>query len=166
MTLPDKEALKTYIHEQQRFHDELTGSFHKIGTKIITYIGATLALLVFLYSGALDSAKPTLDRLFIPDELYGKLFYFLGLFLVLYALTRLIHGSRPGGHWTVACNSSDLTTVESMTDTEYLVKLKNDYDEARIANAKEHTKKYEALRDAFYPLLLGATIMIVLRYFQ
>lgn len=162
----DIEALKAYIKEQQRFHDELTSSFHKISTKITTYIGATLALLVFLYSRALDDTKPTLERLFIPDELYGKLFYFLGLFLVLYALMRLVHGSRPGGTWSVAYSSADLNAIETTSNEDYLVKLKNDYNDARVENLKEHTKKYEALRDAFYPLLLGATIMIVLRYFQ
>lgn len=162
----DIKTLKAYIEEQRRFHDELTRSYEMLRTKIVTQIGGTLALLAFLYAGALDTTKTTLERLFIPPELYGKIFYYLGLFFILYSLGKVIHGARPNGVWTVAYQSQDNKPVESMAHKDYLIKLKNDYDKARADNAVQYSKKYEAYKDAFYPLLAGAIIMIVLRYFQ
>lgn len=162
----DKETLRLYIHEQSRFHDELTSSSNGAKTKIATYIGTILALFAFLYAGALDPTKTVLQRLFIPDELYGKIFYAIGLFFLLFALGKLIHGARPNGFWSVGYQSSDLIDVESMSETDYLIKLKNNNDEARASNIDQYNKKFVALKDAFFPMLIGAIIMIVLRYFQ
>jgi|GEM_PF-932159 len=163
---PDKKALKLYIKEQQRYHDELTSSYGELRTKIQAYIGAILAFLAFLYAGALDAHKTTLQRLFIPDALYGKIFYFFGLFLIFYGLGKLVHGSRPKGVWTVALQSKDVKNVERMSEAEYLINLKDSYEDARRDNIRQYNTKADSFRDAFYPLLLGAIIMIVLRYFQ
>lgn len=169
MTLPvqDKEAVKLYIEEQRRYHDELTNSYLGKTRKIITYIGAIFALLAFLYAGALDPHKHTTKaKLFIPDQLYGQIFYAFGLFLLLYALGKLIHAARPAGAWTVAIQSKDVEAVESWTEEEYLVKLKNDYEDARKDNIELNDTKHDAIRESYYPMLLGAIILIVLRYFQ
>ncbi len=162
----DKEALRIYIEEQRLYHAELTSSWLGKHTRIVTYIGAILALLAFLYAGALDSSQSTKVRLFIPDEIYGQVFYAFGLFLLLYALGKLIHGARPSGAWTVAVESKDVHVVESLTEEEYLVKLKNDYEAARKDNIVLNSRKHEAIKDSYYPMLLGAIILIVLRYFQ
>lgn len=162
----DKKSLKLYIEEQRRYHDELTAANITIRNKITTYIGVILALLTFLYSGALDKTKPTLERLFIPPELYGKIFYFFGLFFVFYSISRLVHASRPNGTWSVAVDSKDTELIESIHEEEYLVKLKNDYELARSENVVQYDKRFIAFKDSFYPLLLGAIILIVLRYFQ
>jgi hypothetical protein len=162
----DKKALKLYIEEQRRYHDELTTAYTSVRTKMVTYIGAGLAFLAFLYAGALDTTKTTLERLFIPDELYGKVFYVFGLFLVLYALGKLIHGSRPNGVWTVAVDSKDVSAIENMSEEGYLIKLKNGYEDARKDNIVQYNYHHSSFKDAFHPLILGAIILIVLRYFQ
>lgn len=164
--MADTDSLKTYIAEQQRYHDELTQANRGIRTKNGTYIGATLALLAFLYSGAVDSTKSTAERLFIPNELYGQVFYFFGLVLVLFSLGKLIHGARPNGTWTVAVESKDTHLIENMSSKDYLIKLKNDYENARQLNVQQFEKNVTTFKDAFYPLLLGAIILIILRYFQ
>ncbi|HEV2402854.1 MAG TPA: hypothetical protein VGS08_01495 [Candidatus Saccharimonadales bacterium] len=162
----DIKTIKLYIEEQRRYHDELTLANITARAKIITYTGAVLALLAFLYVGALDSRKTVAQKLFIPQQLYGKLFYYFGLFAVLYALGKLIHGSRPSGIWTVAVESKDVSTVETMSEESYLIKLKNDYEVARKSNIQQYDRRQTALGDSFYPMLMGAIILIVLRYFQ
>ena len=163
----DKESIRLYIEEQRRYHDELTHSFSVQKTRIYAYIGAILAVLAFLYSGALDENKTTTrEKLFIPDELYGQVFYAFGLFLLLYALGKLVQGARPNSIWTVALQSKDYKKVESKSEGEYLVELKDYYEDARSSNIVQYSEKHEALRDSFYPMLLGAIILVVLRYFQ
>ena len=162
----DKNTLKTYIEGQQRYHDELSASNNSVKSRIATYIGLILALLAFLYVGALDESKTVLERLFIPDELYGKIFYVAGLFFLLMALGRLINGSRPSGSWSVGHQSADVAEVENMKEEDYLIKLKNDNDDSRLYNLNQYNEQFDALKKSFYPMLLGAIIMIVLRYFQ
>lgn len=162
----DKEALKLYVAGQQKFHDELTTAHIGVINRIVTYIGAVLAFLTFLYIGALDTTKSVAERLFIPDELYGKIFYVAGLFFILLALGRLIHGFRPNGTWSVGFRSSDINEIEEMDEEAYLIKLKNDNDEARKSNISQYEKAFGSLKAAFYPLLIGAIVLIVLRYFQ
>jgi len=162
----DKNTVKTYIDGQNRYHEELSASNESSKKRIATHIGLILALLAFLYAGALDASKSVQERLFIPTELYGQIFYAAGLFFILLALGRLIHGSRPNGSWSIGHESSDSQAVESMTEKDYLIKLKNDNEESRKYNVDQYNKKYFALKDSFYPMLLGAIIMIVLRYFQ
>lgn len=162
----DKKALKKYIDEQDKWHNELTTANNGAKAKIMTYIGVILGLLVFLYSSALDAKKDYLERLFIPDELYGRIFYSVGLFLLLFALGKLIHGARPNGEWHVGYKSSDSKRVEGMSEEEYLIKLKNDNDKARECNMNAYNKRWTTIKDSFYPMLIGAIIMVVLRYFQ
>lgn len=166
MAVKDTKALKIYIAEQERFHDELTAANAGLKVRLTTYIGAILALLAFLYVSALDSSKTPQARLFIPHELYGQIFYITGLFFILYALGRLIHGMRPNGFWSVGYDSTDLKKVESLSEEEYLMKLKNDNDNARRSNVDDYNRRQSSLKDAFYPMLIGAIMMIVLRYFQ
>ncbi len=162
----DKKTLRIYINEQRHFHDELTTANLSLKNKIATYIGAILAFMAFLYVGALDESKTVLERLFIPDELYGKIFYAAGLLFLLMALGKLINGSRPNGTWSVGYESSDINSIEIMKEEDYLIKLKNDNDNARKSNILQYNSKFTSLKDSFYPMLLGATIMIVIRYFQ
>lgn len=93
------EVLQATLVEQQRFHDELTHSFENIKNKIIVYIGAILTVLTFLYSGAIDTSKGVKERLFIPFELYGVVFYFFGLACILYALFVLVRAMKMDIQW-------------------------------------------------------------------
>jgi hypothetical protein len=165
---PSIEVLRTAVEEQRRFHDELTSSFRSLRTKILSFIGAILALLAFLYASAADAGKnvPTADRLFIPDELYGLIFYFVGLACLLYALARLVHGAKPDVQWNVPFEHKDYLELKESDERLYLEKLKNEYVSCGQMNITVHEKKSEAIADSFYPLLIGAILLVVLRYFQ
>lgn len=160
------EVLRIAVEEQRRFHDELTSSYRSMRLRIITFIGAILALLAFLYSGSTDRNVNTLRRLFIPDTQYGMIFYFLGLGFLLYALAKLVHGARPNGRWGVPIDLHSLESLDEKDTVKYLMKLKNEYIKVARDNMSEHAKKHEALRDSFYPLLIGAILLVVLKYFQ
>ncbi|HSW66684.1 MAG TPA: hypothetical protein VLI54_06115 [Bacillota bacterium] len=166
---PSNEVLRIAVEEQRRFHNELTSSFAATRAKILYFIGASLALLTFLYAGASnpDGHKLTVhERLFIPHDLYGLIFYFAGLTLVLYALAKLIHGAKPDSLWSVPFEQEDFITLKDTDERIYLEKLKNEYVKTTASNLAVHDRKSCALKDAFYPLLLGAIVLVVLRYFQ
>ena len=167
---PSLKVLKVAVNEQRRFHDELTGSFRGLRTKIITFIGAILALLTFLYAGATTTKVPetrsTVDRLFFPSELYGQIFYLVGLTCLIYALAKLVHGAKPDAQWSVPFEQSDFASLKDTDERVYLEKLKDEYVKATDNNLRMHAKKSEAMKDSFYPMLVGGILLVVLRYFQ
>ena len=57
--------------------------------KTVTFLGAGFALLVYLYSNTTGEKNGLLDLLFIPEEIYGKLFYFISLYLILTSMYSL-----------------------------------------------------------------------------
>ena len=128
------EILKSTLAEQQRFHDELTNSFDDTKNRIVVYIGAILAGLAFLYSGAIDTSKGVRERLFIPEELYGIIFYFFGLTCILYALFVLIRAMKMDTQWEVYTDTSDRRIIGSIDDRltkrEYLQEMVNGYEDA------------------------------------
>lgn len=77
-----------------------------------------------------------------------------------------MHGARPGAIWSVPFTQSDYANLSEKDEREYLLNLKNEYIEKTESNLIVHGKKSVALKDSFYPLLLGAIILVALRYFQ
>lgn len=162
--------LLTTLDEQRRFHDEITRSFDNIKSKIVLYIGAMLAVLTFLYSGALNDSKSMRERLFIPNELYGMLFYFFGLACIAYALFVLIRAMRTDTQWEVYTETAErrvIGGVDSKLDQrEYLQEMVDGYEQATNKNLKAHGIKAVAIKTAFSPMIGGAIILVVLRFFQ
>ena len=134
------EILKSTLAEQQRFHDELTNSFDDTKNRIVVYIGAILAILTFLYSGAIDTSKGVRERLFIPEELYGIIFYFFGLTCILYVFFVLVCAMKMDTQWEVYTDTSDRRIIGSidnrLTKREYLQEMVNGYEDAseKISN--------------------------------
>lgn len=173
LTRDDERAIKILelaLEEQRRFHDELTSAFETQKNRILYYIGAILAALTFLYSGALGSQMTMQERLFIPPELYGMLFYFFGVACLLYALFVLTRGMWPNGTWSVYTETTEKRVVGSvdpqLSEREYLQEMVNGYETYTNQNLRFHDKKSEATRNAFFPMLTGAIILVVLRFFQ
>lgn len=162
--------LSVALDEQRRFHDELTHSYDTIKSKTVLYIGAILAVLTFLYSGALNESKTMRERLFIPAELYGMLFYFFGLACIAYALFILIRSMRSVVRWEVYTDITEKRVVngidEELGQREYLQDMVDGYEGATERNLKLHAAKYDAIKNAFSPMVGGAIILIVLRFFQ
>lgn len=166
---PSSDVLEVAVTEQRRLHDELSSSFKGLRTKILTFIGAILALLTFLYAGASAAGSDEAsvrERLFIPQELYGVIFYFVGLVCLVYALAKLIHGARPGARWHAPLELQDYELLSGKDKQKFLLHLKDDYVRTTKENLRTHAEKSEAVQGSFYPLLLGAILLVVLRYFQ
>lgn len=66
----EEKILEIAIEEQRRVFDHLNAGYEQAKVKLLTFIGAGLALMTYLFSSG---------NLFVPEELYGKIFYFTGL---------------------------------------------------------------------------------------
>lgn len=155
---PDKdkiEILEITIEEMRRVHDWLDQAYVRMKSRIITYLGGGLVALTFLYSGG-DT--------FIPPQVYGKIFYFVGLGLVLGALIVLFIALLPR-HWEFSIEDTDLEELSFVTKRDYVEYVKNRYMTSYKMNLNTYESNHKLLNRGFFPLIIGAIILTVLKIF-
>ena len=156
-----KEVLLISIDEQRRVYDELNEYSNQVKVKILTLLGAGLALLTFLYANPSDKENP----LFIPPTLYGKIFYVAGIVLTLGALSILLYATKPGGEHEVPTEVAVLKDLDTREEYEFLEYVNDRYIACYKVNVSHYQSKYKLLNIAFLPLVFGAIILIVLKIF-
>ena len=147
--------LELMISEIRRADDWVNDGYKRVKTKTLTFLGGSFALLTFLYADGVT---------FIPKEVYGKIFYFAGLGLILGGMIALFVSLHPR-RWEFSLESKDLPRLIKGSKLEYLEHVKDRYLFAYKANLKTHDKNAILLNRSFYPLILGATILVVLKIF-
>jgi hypothetical protein len=151
-----KAVLRIAIDEQRLVAQKLHEDYYQMKTRILTYLGGGLAVLTFLYSRA--------DGTFIPDETYGKIFYFAGLGMMVMAISLLLYALTPA-EWEVPTENVKLELLEGDNDLEYLAYVKLRYVACYKTNIRAYTTKQKLLNTSFFPLIFGAIILVVLNIF-
>lgn len=154
--VPSVEVLRIAIDEQRRVYDEISNSKHAVAVKTITLAGAGLALLTYLYADG---------NLFIPDEQYGKIFYFVGALLTLSAISMLLFATKPLGKWMVPTENTRLKELAERDERKYLEYVSKSYTDCFDHNLKHYHHKQRLMNYAFYPLVFGAIILVVIKIF-
>lgn len=153
---PSIEVLRITIEEQRREYDLLNEAKHQVATKTLTLAGAGLALLTFLYSSG---------DLFVPNELYGKVFYIVGAFLTIGAVCVLLYATKPSGRWELPPETSRLENLDDKDERKYLEYVKDRYLTCYNLNAKHYQTKQRLMNTSFYPLVFGAIILVTIKIF-
>lgn len=153
---PSAGVLRIAIEEQRREYDLLNDAKHRVAAKTLTLAGAGLALLTFLYSSG---------KLFIPNEMYGKVFYAVGALLTLGAVSVLLYATKPAGRWELPPEVGHLENLNEKDERRYLEYVKDRYLACYQLNAKHYQTKQRLMNMSFYPLVFGAIILIVIRIF-
>jgi hypothetical protein len=153
--VPSEEVLETAITEQRRVYDWLSTGYDQAKIKVLTFFGGGLGVLTFLYSSG-DT--------FIPHELYGKVFYFIGLGLMIFGLSTLVTAVQRR-HWEFPTETRDLKALQYETKRDYLEYIRDRYVACYELNVKAYDDKHKLLDIAFYPLVFGAIILVVLKIF-
>jgi hypothetical protein len=149
----DTEVHEIALEELRIIYGRLDDSMSTIKIRILTFLGGGLALLSYLYSG---------ENLFIPEEPYGKVFYFFGLGLIVSGICLLLHALKPS-YWAVPIESKLTKLHNQKTRTEILSLLVEEYVESMVGNIARYEKKVPYLTTGFFQLLCGGTILLVIR---
>lgn len=146
-------VLELALEELRNIYNRLDGSYDLARTKILTFLGAGLALLSYLYGGG---------DLFIPDERYGKVLYFIGLGLVIASVTLLLHSVRPV-QWAVPIETEMRKMLRTKQRIDMLELLVEEYVECMESNIPKYERKMVYLNSAFTQLLCGGIILLVIK---
>lgn len=150
------EMLKVTIEELRRTNDWLSEAYDKVKVKTFTFLGGGLGLLVFLYSPDGD--------IFFPIETYGRIFYVIGFASLVSSLVMLFFSLLPR-MWIFSIDRDEIVEMNFTDDNHYLQYVKSNQLKAYEANSKTYAKNHRVLALSFYPLIIGAIILIVLKTF-
>jgi len=117
-------VLELSLEELRIIYARLDASMHTTRLRILTFLGAGLALLSYLYSGG---------DLFIPPERYGRVFYFLGLGLLTAGLCFLLQAIRPN-QWSVPLEANLIKLNRLKTKLGFLEEVVEQYVESMVMN--------------------------------
>lgn len=148
-----EETLEISLEELRIIYSRLDNSMHTTRLRSLTFLGAALALLSYLYGGA---------ELFIPQEPYGRVFYFLGLGLVIAAVSFLLHAVRPNP-WAVPIETKLTKLGRYRTKVELLEEIVEQYIESMVANIGKYEKKCQLYSSGFGLLLCGGILLLVIK---
>lgn len=151
----DDETLKLTIEELRRTNDWISNSYDKVKTKTFTFLGGGFGLLIFLYSSG---------DIFFPKEDYGRIFYVLGLALLIGSIVMLFVSLLPR-IWEFSTDCDELEELNFEDHSHYLQYVKSNYIKQYRKNKHTYEKNQRIMSLAFYPLTLGAIIMVVLKIF-
>lgn len=158
----DEDILELTIEELRGTSEWVNDAYQRIKAKTVLFLGGGLALLTFLYADG-DT--------FIPPDTAGKIFYFCGLSLLVGALVALF-ASLWHRRWEFSITGDDIEKIGKEPRETFLVSRKAYLDYVMRQHLKAYKKNlitYESnhklLNVAFYPLVIGAIILVVLNIF-
>lgn len=157
------DVLRIAVSELKHSYDELSKHSSEIKIKILTFIGAGIALVTYLYGSNQPDNATALQILFFPKELYGQMFYAAGSILFFGALMRLVFGAHPKGDWEVPTEISKLKNLSEDDEIKYLEYVKKRYIKSYKNNVNLYESRVKVLAQAFYPFLFGAIILLAIK---
>ena len=156
-------SLELALAEQRRDWDALNQAYEAAKRKNITFLAAAFALLGYLYASNIQPHESLKDKLFIPSEPYGVIIYALGAGLYLFAIAALMFALRSRSWSTAYENDQEDSRFDDYE--KYLQYMQKRYLQCSHNNLSSYNAKYSLLEMSFLPLVLGGTLLLILKIF-
>jgi hypothetical protein len=121
------------IEEQRRDYDYLLRIYERAGSKENVLLTATFGIIAYLYYNAPAGSKHTIaERLFVPQQDYGKVIYIIAASFFILGLFRLIFNVFGDNPWETAYETKKPTYDDKSLRTLKYVKKR--YDKVKTTN--------------------------------
>ena len=148
-----KEVLELALEELRIIYGRLDESLATVKLRTLTFLGAALALLTYLYGQG---------DLFIPNEQYGRVFYFLGLGMLLSSIGFLLRSIKSMA-WSVPIESKLGKMRGHKTRLGLLELIVDEYLECMAGNIVKYERKAAYLNYGFVLSLCGGILLLVIK---
>lgn len=169
------EILRETITDLRRRYDAIYVMYSGIRSQTITFIGAGFTLLGYLYYPTNTSCSNfqieknfeiLINRLFIPEEIYGKILYALAIFLIFTAMIRLLLSVR-GFRWEFSCHEEKFDDIENKeTNLSFLQYMRNSYLRVTKLNLSVYEIRHKIVNESLLMLSVGGILMILIKIFN
>ncbi len=154
-------SLELIIQEQRRDYDYLTSIYDRMRATENVLLTASFGIVTYLYYRAPAGSKSSIaDRVFFPQEDYGKVIYIIAAGFFVFGIFKLmitVFGYNP---WQTAYEREKTFSHNRLETLEY---VKNRYDICLESNGKNYAKRKRELIFLFYCMLISAIILVVIK---
>lgn len=154
-------SLELLLAEQRIDYEVLSKLYEGVKVKNLTFLGAILGILIFLYSNV-DKSLPLMERLFIPAEPYGLAIYVLAILALFFSLGALLWALR-ARRWQTCYEELHIDFIKEHDYVTYLEKLTQTYESMSVNNLDSYEKKQSLLDISLLPMIAGAIILLLLK---
>lgn len=161
MAVNKNESLDTILAEQRRDQDYLLHIYNRMRAGQNILLAASFGVLVYLSSALNLADKSLAERLFFPDEDYGKVIYVLASGFFLFGVIKLminVFGKHP---WSTSYVAEKDGYDHDPVNTKQYFKERN--DSVTLKNAKSYFQHHDELTYLFYSISVSAIILIVMK---
>lgn len=145
------------IEELRREFDWFHSNYSSVRSKVLIFLGAEFAFLSYFFG--------TNGFMIFPKELYGIILFFVGLIACIIALSLLLIAIQTV-HWELPPESKVYRDLKFDRYIDYLLYTKNRYIESIAVNSAYCEHKHMLLNTAFIFLLLGVTLLMIIKNFS
>jgi len=153
--LKDSEELS--IEELRRKYDKICSDYNSLRTRVLAFLGGVLALITFLFGGSKDFPP--------PDQLYGKIFYFtaIGLLIVTFIILFRCASSIL---WASPVERKEIASLKKRyrTNRDFLEYVRNEYLEALDDCISKQNARALDFDIAIKCLFIGGIILMVIKF--
>jgi hypothetical protein len=151
---PSEEVLQLALIEAHKKYERVNNDYNQNSTKLFTLLATELAILTFLFAS---------DGGFLPEKLYGIIFYAIGVALVILAVAALFWGTL-SNDWEEPAELKELQTLRYDSKAAFLEYLKDDYLVAYQFCLEQYTKRRKLLDWSIFLFVGGVTILMILKF--
>lgn len=156
-TNPNEYLSELTLSELRRLYDRINADYNTLRGRIFTLLGGELIAVSFIFGG----------ENFLPHQVYGKVFYFIGIGLILLATAFLYMGSSPV-LWSAPFELKEAKQMpEKYNTSEELHKyVKEEYIESIEHCMGKHEEKVRHFTLALRLLFSGVIMLLILKFTQ
>jgi hypothetical protein len=151
-----EEMIELQIGELKNIDRLVNYSYDRMKLKALTFLGAGLAVLSFLYAGS--------NAVGIPTDVANWMACIVGIGLIVTSLVLFIITIWPAS-WAYPTTLIELEKFHFGNKRELLKYIKKEYIETIRQNTAIYEGKQRLCNIGFFMLIIGATILIVLKHF-
>jgi len=144
------------IEELRREDDWINKNLSETKTKILTFLGGSLAILSFIFAN---------DGFQCPNQMYGKILYLVGLIICFISISLLFIAIQPVS-WQIPTEVKEHVNLSKKDYLLFLKYIKKTYIETINYNLPQYEKKQKLLTIAALLLVIGSMLLLIIKNFN
>ena len=162
MNIKKKENLavkkhKLLLEENRRLYNSTCEKFSGMRNRILTFLAIELAVLTYFFTDL---------RSIIPSELYGIVFFVVGVACLLFSVTLFFYCYRSIHNWPTPIGPVEVEKLKhAHSESEVLSIFVKDYAEANIIAGKIFSRYAKFSNWGLYLFIVGVIILLVIKFF-
>lgn len=149
--------LKTSLEEERRRYQDILVSFREMRNRTLVFLSVELAIMTYFFANLNE---------ILPNELYGIIFFTIGVICIAVSIALLFYRYRMIPDWPDPVGPVELIKInQAASESEYLRIIVNDYKAASAKTNEILHRHAVSINWSLYLFVIGAIILLIIKFF-